>query len=326
MNSKIFFWKAIAKVLPLLEFVLFPFTFLASIWFLIIRRSGIERAPISKRIFLSVGIFPIRDHYYEPLFNASYIGKNRGERFLPGVDLNVKKQLDVLAEFNFAEELRRIPTEKASDIKYYYNNPSFFAGDAEYLYNIIRLKKPRRIIEVGSGFSTLMMLEAIRKNETENSTYSCEVTCIEPYEMPWLEKTGVKVIRKKVQEIDRDLFKGLQENDILFIDSSHVIRPDGDVLFEYLEILPVINSGVIVHIHDIYTPRDYPKENFEKYVVFINEQYLVEAFLTLNRDFEIIGAVNFLTHDHFEAISTKCPMLALKNSREPRSLWLMRRK
>ena len=325
MNDvKLYFWKVVTKVLPLFDFLLLPLTFLASLWFLVIRKAGIEQAYFSKKIFLSVGVFPIRDHYYEPLFNAAHIRRENGDRYLPGINLNVEKQLQLLSSFNYAAELSLIPIDKKNDIKYYYNNPSFFAGDSEYLYNIIRLKKPRKIIEVGSGFSTLMMLEAIEKNRSENKDYDCKVICIEPYEMPWLEKTGVHVVRKMVQEIDRELFKELKEGDILFIDSSHIIRPGGDVLFEYLEILPTLNRGVIIHIHDIFTPRDYPFENYEKYIVFINEQYLVEAFLTLNKDFEILAAVNFLKRNYLEALQQKCPIISIKKDREPRSLWIVR--
>ena len=142
--------------------------------------------------------------------------------------------------------------------------------------------------------------------------------------MPWLEQTGAEVIRKKVQELDHSLFSTLNENDILFIDSSHIIRPDGDVLYEYLEALPLLKSGVIVHIHDIYTPYDYPIENYEKYIVFINEQYLLEAFLTQNKNFRILGALNYLKNDFTAAFSARFPIFAEHGNRDPRSFWIVR--
>jgi len=319
-----FFWRGMSKALPVFDLLLFPFTFLAALWMYIIRKAGIRRAPISRKIFLGIGVFPIRNHYYEPLFNAKEIRKSWEKRFLPGIDMNIDEQLSLLSQFNYAEELKKIPLNKNGSLRYYYNNSSFFAGDAEYLYNIIRLKKPKKIIEIGSGNSTLMALEGIKRNKADDSNYKCKVICIEPYEMPWLEKTGVDVIRKKVQEVPHSFFCKLEENDILFIDSSHIIRPDGDVLFEYLEVLPLLKPGVLVHMHDIFTPDDYPLDNYEKDIVFINEQYLVEAFLTLNNSFRIISALNYLKNNYFSKLSEKCPMIAQINKLEPRSMWLVK--
>jgi hypothetical protein len=169
-----------------------------------------------------------------------------------------------------------------------------------------------------------MAINAINKNNEENSKYFCEHTCIEPYEMPWLEKTNVKVIRKRVEEIKCDFFESLNENDILFIDSSHMIRPQGDVLKEYLEILPVLKKGVLIHIHDIFSPYEYPEEWILKEVRFWNEQYLLEAFLSFNEEFKIIGALNLLKHKHFGVLAQRFPILKKEREAEPGSFWLVR--
>ena len=187
---------------------------------------------------------------------------------------------------------------------------------------MIRLFKPKRIIEIGSGSSTLMAKNAIYKNKSESNDYICEHICIEPYEQPWLNHIGVKVIRKKVETIELNFFSSLKKNDILFIDSSHIIRPQGDVLFEYLEILPSLNEGVIVHIHDIFTPKDYLDEWFSEY--FWNEQYLLEAFLSFNKDFRIIGATNYLSHKYNVQFSEKCPVYKMQVGREPGSFWIIK--
>src|ERR1022692_1100591 len=168
---------------------------------------------------------------------------------------------------------------------------------------MIRLKKPARFIEIGSGLSTLMANSAIKKNNN-----SCKHICIEPYEAEWLNQIDVNVIRKKVEDIDTNIFKELQKNDILFIDSSHIIRPQGDVLLEYLEILPQLQTGVIIHVHDIFTPKDYLDEFIFTYHYMWNEQYLLEALLTQSKSFKIIGAVNFLKHHYWEELSAKCPI------------------
>ncbi len=280
--------------------------------------------PLSKRIFLKIGVLPIIDHYYEPLFNPKHLRYSlRNERSLPGIDFNDAEQLEILDKFSYNDELLKFPINKTNNaIEYCYNVGAFLSGDAEYLYNIIRLFKPKKIIEIGSGSSTLMARNAINKNILESGEYRCEHICIEPYEQDWLEEIGVKVIRKKVEDIGLDIFKTLGKNDILFIDSSHIIRAQGDVLFEYLELLPTLNKGVIVHIHDIFTPRDYLDEWFGEN--FWNEQYLLEAFLTNNKEFRIIGATNYLSHKYNESFSSKCPIYKLQNGREPGSFYMTR--
>lgn len=288
-----------------------------------IRWIGVARLPLCKRALMQVGVFPIRNHYYEPLFDARHLDKPLDQdRELPGIDWNVEGQLALLQAFHFGEELREVPSAKIDDVTFHFNNGAFESGDAEFLYSIIRLKKPARLIEIGSGHSTRMAMKAILKNREEDPAYRCEHLCIEPYEMPWLEKTGVKVVRQKVEAVDKALFAGLERGDILFIDSSHVIRPQGDVLFEYLELLPTLKPGVIVHIHDIFSPKDYPKVWVADNVWLWNEQYLVEAFLTQNPNWKIIGALNYLHHAHFEALRAKCPFLT--PGREPGSFYLER--
>lgn len=302
-----------------------PFTIASAVLFLIIRRLGIRRMIWSKKIFMKMGVFPIRDHYYEPLFNPRHLRVSlRDDRILPGIDFNIREQLDTLEKFSFNQELKKIAVEKTSHLEFYYQNPSIGFGDSEYLYNMIRLFKPKKIIEIGSGNSTLMAIEAIRQNQKENPNYFCEHVCIEPYEAAWLEKLGPKIIRKKVENVDKQLFSRLEANDILFIDSSHVIRPQGDVLFECLEILPILKPGVLVHIHDILTPKDYLDEWVLEDVKLWNEQYLIEAFLTFNSEYRIIGALNYLKHNYFKELAAKCPILANARDEEPCSLWLIR--
>jgi hypothetical protein len=123
-----------------------------------------------------------------------------------------------------------------------------------------------------------MAARGIHQNHRDDPGYTCEHICIEPYEAQWLEKLDVTTIREPVERLDKSLFRSLEKNDILFIDSSHMIRPQGDVLFEYLEILPILQSGVLIHIHDIFTPKDYLEEWLSQEVRFWNEQYLLEAF------------------------------------------------
>ena len=261
------------------------------------------------------------DHYYEPTYAEAHLPRDTArERALPGIDLNAAGQLALLERFTFADELRALPQEKPSPDEFGYMNPMFGPGDAEIYYNLVRTFRPRRIVEIGSGNSTLMALEAIAANRAEYASFVCDVTCIEPYEMPWLESTGVTVVRERVETVDLARFADLAANDILFIDSSHVIRPHGDVLREFQEILPSLAPGVLVHVHDIFTPRDYPEAWLRAERRLWNEQYLLEAFLAYNDRFSVLCANNWLKHNHWEAFHRACPMTGASD--EPGSFWM----
>lgn len=291
-----------------------------------IRRAGIQRMAASRWIFRSVGVFPLRNHYYDPYINIRDLKHSlREPRPLPGIDWNLDEQFEWLDRFHYNDELLALPLKRERPLEYFYENGSFEAGDAEFLYNMIRHAKPRRLIEIGCGHSTLLAVEAERRNAAEPQGHACEHLCIEPYEQPWLERLpGVTVFRRKVEDVDREVFARLEANDILFIDSSHVIRRQGDVVFEFLEVLPLLRPGVLVQVHDIFSPRDYPLAWIELKGYMIDEQYLLEAFLSHNPQFRIIGAVNMLKCDHFKRLAEKCPILKTQPHREPGSLWLVR--
>jgi predicted O-methyltransferase YrrM len=309
----------------LIDFALVPIVATASFALRVIRQTGFGRMPLTLRVFRKIGIYPLLDHYYEPLFNPAHLRKPLSEdRELLGIDWNVDEQLALLKKFHFNDELMRFPVDRKADHEFFYRNGFFESGDAEYLYNMIRLFRPKRIFEIGSGRSTLLAASALQTNRGEDSGYQCEHVCIEPYEVDWLEQLGVNVIRKPVELIDTSLFSQLDNNDILFIDSSHMIRPQGDVLFEYFEILPILKSGVLVHIHDIFSPKDYLDEWIQS-GCFWNEQYLLEAFLSYNSEFKVIGALNFLRHHYPDELTAVCPVLREQlDSREPGSFWLRR--
>jgi len=315
--------KLIKQLLPMADIILMPIVYPAAWLLKNIRRAGVHRLPHCKNALMNVGVFPIRNHYYEPQFdNRNPKSDFFQDRHLQGINWNVSGQLEMLERFSFSKELADIPQKKSNSLKFHLNNGTFESGDAEYWYQIIRTIKPKRIFEVGSGNSTLMAINAITKNHDEDQSYKCEHICIEPFEMPWLEEVGVSVVRKKVEEVELSFFSQLQESDILFIDSSHIIRPQGDVLFEYLELLPSLNKGVIVHVHDIFSPKNYLKQWLQDEVRFWNEQYLLEAFLSHNSTWKIVGALNYLHHNHYEKFNSVAPFLTPE--REPGSFYIQK--
>lgn len=311
------------NVLRVLDYALLLPLIPAALLLKFIRRAGVHRLPRSRDLLRRLGVFVVRDHYYEPQFDFSGLARPLAEiRSLPGVDLDLPRQLALLEQLSFAEELQGLPRQPQGELDYHLENRFFEAGDAEFLYQIIRLKQPRQIVEIGSGNSTLMAMKALKRNRELDPAYRCEHICIEPYEMPWLEKTGARIIRRRVEEVEREVFASLGAGDLLFIDSSHVIRPQGDVLFEFLQLLPALPPGVIVHVHDIFTPRDYPAQWVLNEVRLWNEQYLLESFLTGNSEWRVLASLNHLYHEAFPALKAVCPYLEPNSA--PSSFYLQR--
>ena len=225
-----------------------------------------------------------------------------------------------MKKFDFEKELKDLNLDNNSPkFNFNINNNFFEAGDAEIYYQTIRYFKPKKIIEIGSGQSSLLAKEAINNNKEIDNVIS-ELTCIDPFENKWLEKNDINVIRKKVEELDSDIFDDLDRNDILFIDSSHIIKPQGDILKIFLEIIPKLKSGVIIHIHDIFSPRDYLENWLKIENRFFNEQYILESMLSNSSRYTIMFSLNLLKHDYYNDLKNVCPYMTDKS--EPSSLYL----
>jgi predicted O-methyltransferase YrrM len=305
-----------------------PITFLVAFWSKLQVKLGAERLPISFKIWDLFNLSPVNYHYYQPVFKVSELSEDTWtkEDPLSGIDLNIEGQLALLQQFNYNADLEKFPLDKPKEdeLKFYYNNWMFCSGDAEILYSLIRHFKPSRVIEIGSGFSTRIAKVAIDKNCSEGEI--SQHICIEPYEAPWLEKLGVdQVIREKVESLPISYFQSLEKNDILFIDSSHVVRTGGDVVYEFLKVLPTLKSGVIVHIHDIFFPFEYPRNWLANKRWFWTEQYLLQSFLSFNSEFEVLLALNYLSHHYREALNLKCPIFAKQKDQLASSFWIRKR-
>ncbi|MEO6300143.1 MAG: class I SAM-dependent methyltransferase, partial [Paracoccaceae bacterium] len=261
-------------------------------------------------------------HYYEPLFNDALLWVNPpAPRSLPGVDLNIDAQINFLKELNFSGEFKKYYEEnsKAAANRFDIENGSFESGDAEFLYSFVRKVRPKKVIEIGCGSSTKLISSAISHNKIMDSVIGRHI-CIEPYEQKWLDDyPSIEIKREKVEECKIDWVNELEAGDLLFIDSSHMIRPQGDVLYEYLELIPRLRSGVYVHVHDIFTPRDYSKKWISEDVRFWNEQYLLEALISNGGRYEVIAALNYLKHERYDDLKAVCPYLT--ESREPGSFY-----
>tara|TARA_S200000501_G_scaffold365252_1_gene398457 strand:- start:279 stop:1244 length:966 start_codon:yes stop_codon:yes gene_type:complete len=293
----------------------------SSIVMLIFRKIGGHKLFLSKSILKKVGIFPLTSNYYEPSFNFDNLKKNLSEkRNLPGINFNIENQIKNLKQLDYKKELENLNLKNNSpNFNFNIDNNFFEAGDAEIYYQMIRYHKPKKIIEIGSGQSSLIAMEAINNNK-QIDNFITELTCIEPFENKWLEKNDIRVIRKKVEEIDTDIFTDLNKGDILFIDSSHVIKPQGDIVKIFLEILPKLKSGVIIHIHDIFSPRDYLENWLKIENRFFNEQYLLEGMLDNSSRYKIMLSLNLLKYDFYKELKNVCPYL--NDRSEPSSFYM----
>ena len=260
------------------------------------------------RYWESKGYHVTPNHFYEPIPDTNTLKNDIWEKNteLVGIEMRELEQIRLLDEFSmkFKREYDLLPLQKHHDMKpydYFINNTGFGSVDGEILYCMIRRFKPKRIFEIGSGNSTYLSAKAVLKNKEEEENYQCELVAIEPHPNDTLRAgfPGLsRVIPSKVQDIPLSEFKKLTENDILFIDSSHVLKIGSDVQYEYLEILPRLNKGVIVHLHDIFLPEEYPKEWVLEKFIFWTEQYVLQAFLTFNDRFEVMWAGRYIHVKH----------------------------
>jgi len=189
-------------------------------------------------------------------------------------------------ESKFGELISPGPASSYPLVNDYYTTP-----DAEVLHAIVQLYRPARIIEIGSGYSTQLFRLAIR-----DAALNTHLTSIDPNPRQDIDQYSDQVIKEQVEKLsDLTLFKHLEPNDILFIDSSHEIKAGNDVLHLFLKVLPNVPEGVLVHIHDIFLPFEYPKQwLIEQRWDFFKEQYLVHAFLIDNSHFQVIWAGYYL--------------------------------
>ncbi|MCK4668377.1 class I SAM-dependent methyltransferase [Candidatus Dependentiae bacterium] len=272
-------------------------------------------------------------HFYSPIPDlddlrscTDKIFSNNGKSF-PGINLNEEKQFELLKELLIFYKEMPFKENKNSDNRFYFDNRLYYYSDAIFLYSMIRNFKPQKIIEIGSGFSSCLILD-MNEKFFENQI---ECTFIEPHpeRLNALLKDTDKINLKQafLQDIDLDLFRELNEGDILFIDTSHVTKTGSEVNHILFNILPNLKKGVLIHFHDIFFPFEYP----EKWVFegrAWNEIYILRAFLQYNNEFEIVLFNTYLEFKYNEWFKTNIPLCLKKfinDDRKTGSIWLRKK-
>jgi hypothetical protein len=293
-----------------------------------ITRSARVRAAVStlfQAVQDSFGVNVTPSHFYFPIPRLkSFNGKNWNEcQPCRGLDFRIEDQVKRLHNevLPYADEWRFPQHQNGDWHEFHYNNGFFEGVDAEVAYSFVRHSKPRRIIEVGSGNSTLLLATAVRRNAAEG--FPCDLISIEPHPAPFLQD-GVpgltQLIAGPVQSAPIELFRTLRANDVLFIDSSHVVSIDSDVVYVCLRVLPELAPGVIVHFHDIFAPLEYPEKFVRTNLCFWGEQYMLEAFLAFNSAFRILWASSAMQQFRPDELRAAFPSWEGSFARLPASL------
>jgi hypothetical protein len=264
-------------------------------------------------------------HFYSPHPDLDEVQRDQARLFdrridsVLGLDLLVKRQLKLLDVLGPLSRSQPFSDQPDGRHRYYYGNTWFGPGDAIVYHCLLRHLRPERVIEVGIGFSSALLLDT----NDEFLDQSCSATFIDPYPERMLELLGaddesVNVVAEPVQNVGQELFSTLKSGDILFIDSSHVTKAGSDVNYLYFEILPSLPSGVYVHIHDIFWPFEYTKEWVLEGRAW-NEAYLLHAYLIGNQNMEVVWFNDYLGLQHRERVSSS---LAMWDQNSGGSLWL----
>jgi predicted O-methyltransferase YrrM len=252
--------------------------------------------PITEPLAAVVTASHPAGHFYSPIVDPAELLPRTSELWpekppeILGIDFNDAYHREVLqADFpRFMADYQYVEREAdtTSATQFYTQNSQFSWLDARVCFVLLRKWRPKRIIEVGSGFSSLLMADV-------NQRFfggACEITCVEPYPRPFL-KQGVagltRVIEQKVQAVPLALFETLETGDVLFIDSSHVAKTGSDVNYLYFEVLPRLKAGVFIHVHDIFLPNEYLKEWVFTENRSWNEQYVLRALLMYSTMFRV---------------------------------------
>lgn len=267
-------------------------------------------------------------HFYSPIASPEDTGDDESASdiaeggTLIGIDLRAEAQLELIGRLRPLHGTQPFAARRTDGTRYYFENPYFSYGDAVVLHCMLRHLNPRRLIEIGSGFSSALILDTV--DHFLDGRTRC--TLIEPNPerlrslVGDLRRTGVEMIRSRLQEVDLSLFASLAVGDILFVDSSHVAKVGSDVNLLLLRILPALQPGVVVHFHDIFYPFEYPREWIGQGISW-NEAYMLRAFLSFNREFEILLFNSFLAGQHREEVAEALPLW----DRDPgSSIWIRR--
>lgn len=258
----------------------------------------------ARAVFERLGVHVVPVHFYQPLPDFANLPDSLWDDKGPpvGIDLPTDAMTQLVEAVGgcYGDELAAFPTTPHTDGPYYgyaTHNGLFEGVDAEMLYGLVRLRRPERIIEIGSGYSTRLMRAAIARNRADNPDYEGRIASVDPFASEDLMRHApqwASVHYHPVQALDPACVETLGPGDLLFIDSSHAASVGSDVVFEFLELIPRVRPGVLVHVHDVFLPYEYPREWVQRRRLAWNEQYLLQALLCHSPAFRVVFAGHWM--------------------------------
>jgi len=280
-----------------------------------------ETLRVAQKLFRPLGLDVTRRHFYSPIPPTSLPDSTwERKRTLPGIHFDLDEQMQWVANcvVPYAGEFR--PPIMIGGYLFEYSNRSFGHGDADVLYSVVRSRRPARIVELGSGNSSVVIRLALERNRLEGDECAYEV--YDPYPNDLLASTdmAVQAVPLPAESVPATAFTQLNDGDILFVDTTHTVRIGGDVVAIILDSLPLLKPGVLVHFHDIPMPYEYAEQLVQDGFYWA-EQYLLQAFLAYNSSFEVVAGLRALSLDRREAFAKVTPSIV---DGAPASLWITR--
>lgn len=282
--------------------------------------------PLLRRTARRLGYHLVQASYYSPIPDLDQLPPDIWDRPspMPGVDLRVDAALELLEGplRPFLEEFAPPADPPGTARGYHYANPMYGTLDGEVLYALVRHRKPGRILEIGAGYSTLCIAEALERNEREG--HAAVHVVADPYPAPALAnvRDRIELRAETAESLTEADFAALGPGDVLFVDTTHTLRPGGDVVRLLLERIPSLSAGVLVHIHDIFRPFEYPRVLPEVYGVYWQEHYLVQAFLAFNDSWRVVCPNHALARLYPDRIAALLP--SFSEAAAPSAFWLER--
>ncbi len=268
-------------------------------------------------------------NYYSPIPDLTQLPPQIWERRSSalGVELRVDAGMEML-EQELAPYVGELDVPSEGPVEpgtFFLHNEGFESVDAEVLYAMVRAFRPRRVIELGSGYSTLVINIAIKRNAEEGAVTAH--TAYDPYPREHVlgpsAPMPTEVLATPATEVPLSAFAELEANDVLFVDTTHTVKVGSDVNYVVLDVLPRLQPGVVVHFHDIFMPYEYPRVWFEQLQYYWAEQYLLQAFLSFNDAFEVLFPAHAAARAYPERMARVVPSFTPQV--RPGSFWLRRR-
>lgn len=289
-----------------------------------------------------LGLDVVPAGFWSPIVDTGALPAETWERAaaMPGLELDLDAQLERLERLaplmgELTAPVHRPPAGSAGAARsagsarsagddFHFGNAMYGPMDAFVLYATVRELRPSRVLELGSGYSTLVIERALRANG-ESAVH----VVVDPYPAPFLGRASdrvrdrLQIVAESAAAVPASMFTELGNGDLLFVDTSHVVVPGGEVVRLVLEVLPALAAGVVAHFHDIYRPFEYPRALYDAFGLHWQEQYLLQGFLQYNAGFEVLCANHALWRLRRERVASLLPEPQIATS--PSALWFVRR-